>query len=130
MIDHDAYSMYGQRMQYYDASMYYTDKGIQAFGTARTSTLSPPAFQIDVTTSLGPEAESSGKGFQPGFCFPAGHVQVSNYGYQTIAWRAVEVETDVKVGKDGGCTTRFLLTPASGVGAGVDPAKFDSRRFW
>jgi hypothetical protein len=129
-IDQDALTNYGQRMQFADASMYPTLKSLTAFANNRISTMSPPAFQIDVTTSLGPEAEPSGKGFQPGYCFPAGNVNVSNYGYNAVAWRAVEVETHIRVGKDGGCTTRFMLVPASTTGIGTDPAKFDPRRTW
>lgn len=129
-IDNDALASYSQRMQYYDASMYTSTKALQAFANSRISTLSPPAMQIDVTTSLTPDAEPSGKGFQPGYVFPAGNVNVSNYGYNLVAWRAVEVETHIRVGKDGGCTTRFILVPASTSGIGVDMAKFDPRRSW
>jgi hypothetical protein len=129
-IDQDALNVYGQRMQFYDASMYYTDAGLKKFANARTTTLSPPAMRLDVLTSLGPEAESATVGFQPGLCFAAGNVNVSNYGYDLVKWRAVEVETHVRVGNDGGCTTKFGLTPASTTGVGVDMAMYDSRRFW
>jgi hypothetical protein len=127
--DNDAIDAYRQRMQYYNASMYPTDEALGLFASARTSTLSPPLMQLDLLTSLGPEAEGA-KGFQPGYCFPAGNVNVTNYGFQQVAWRAVEVETNVKVDKEKGCTTRFKLVPASGPGIGVNPARFDPRRNW
>lgn len=135
-LDQDAITQYGQRMQYYDASMYVTDKTLQAFANARTTTLSPGLIDLDIITSLGPEAEVSGKGFQPGFCFAAGNVNIPNYNFDKVAWRAVEVKTHIVVpqalggAEEAGLTTRFHLTPASGPLIGPNAAKFDSRRFW
>jgi hypothetical protein len=128
--DADSIASYGQRMQYYDASMYFDDKSLKAYAAARTSTLSPALMDLDITTSLGPEAEASGKGFQPGFSFPAGNISIPNYNFDKVAWRALEVETHVLIGKESGLTTRFHLTPASGPAVGPNAARFDSRRFW
>jgi hypothetical protein len=93
-------------------------------------------MQINIVSSLGPEAESSGKGFQPGFCFPVGNVAISNYGYNVVAWRAVDVTTDIRVVKMGekepGLSTTFTLVPASstGVGGGLNMAMYEPRKNW